>query len=135
MKRKLKIATTGCNNVTMTIKVTKSCLSNRKADQATLARVKQTNKKKRESLKEGRTRVSMNEEDGKSNKKKRYIYIYIYYVQSTKKGKPRQRNALAKDGSRIVEVLLYSQNQAANGAPLETAKDNDPPRTWWRKNK
>ena len=74
----------------------------------------------------------MNEEDGKSNKKKRYIYIY--YVQSTKKGKPRQRNALAKDGSRIVEVLLYSQNQAANGAPLETAKDNDPPRTRWRRN-
>ena len=55
-------------------------------------------------------------------------------MQSTKKGKPRQRNALAKDGSRIVEVLLYSQNQAANGAPLETAKDNDPPRTRWRRN-
>lgn len=50
VKRKLKIATTGCNNVTMTIKVTKSCLSNRKADQATLARVKQTNKKKENHL-------------------------------------------------------------------------------------
>ena len=55
-------------------------------------------------------------------------------MQSTKKGKPRQRNALAKDGSRIVEVLLYSHNQASNGATLETAKDNDPPRTRWRRN-
>ena len=44
----------------MTIKVTKSCLSYRKADQATLARIKQTNKqtKKRASKKKKKKRIT-----------------------------------------------------------------------------